>query len=120
LSSTNKNVPRQHDADDDATEGSNDDDDIVVHAIEADIIYSETTSSTVMGHPPATHGNLTLASFLRQISVAHFKLGRATTTTNAEDECDNNDYQRCPALKALGLSALLVRDCNNHLFLGLG
>ena len=94
-SSTDKSVPRRRDADVDAKEGGNDD--VVVDAIEADIIHSETTSSAVIGHPPATHGDLTLASFLRQIRRANFQLGRTTTTTNAE-ECDNDDYL-CPVLK---------------------
>jgi hypothetical protein len=94
-SSTKENDSRLRDVDDDATERSNDDV-VFVDAIEADIIHSETTSSAVMGHPPSTHGDLTLASFLRQIRRANFQHGR-TTTMNA-DERDDDDY-RCPVIK---------------------
>ncbi|KAG2781576.1 hypothetical protein JG687_00001657 [Phytophthora cactorum] len=36
----------------------------LVNAIEADIIWSEAKGTPVMGHPPATDGDLTLAHFL--------------------------------------------------------
>mmetsp|Transcript_14319 Transcript_14319/g.30067 ORF Transcript_14319/g.30067 Transcript_14319/m.30067 type:complete len:312 (-) Transcript_14319:42-977(-) len=45
----------------------------IIHAIEADIIYSEPKDQAVMGHPPAVDGELTLTSFLEQLKRAHFQ-----------------------------------------------
>ena len=54
----------------------------IVHSIEADIIFSANKSTSVMGHPPDTDGELTLSSFLDQIGQAHFQ---SSNHTNAAD-----------------------------------
>lgn len=44
-----------------------------IDSIEADIIYSHAKQQAVMGHPPASDGDLTLYSFLQQLDQAHFQ-----------------------------------------------
>lgn len=45
-----------------------------IQAIEADIIYSARQGCAVMGHPPASDGDLSLASFLEQVARASFQI----------------------------------------------
>ncbi|KAL3781143.1 hypothetical protein ACHAW5_002409 [Stephanodiscus triporus] len=47
-----------------------------------------------MGHPPAAHGDLTLASLLRQIRRANFQHGR-TFAMNADERDDDDLSMSC-------------------------
>ncbi|KAG7389410.1 hypothetical protein PHYBOEH_007520 [Phytophthora boehmeriae] len=54
-----------------------------VNAIEADIIWGEAQQTAVMGHPPATDGDLTLSSFLdamQELSAKILSLWKQTET----------------------------------------
>lgn len=44
-----------------------------IHAIEADVIYSEAKGQSVMGHPPQVDGELTLSSLLHQVRESNFQ-----------------------------------------------
>ena len=44
-----------------------------LQAIEADIIYSESKSQAVMGHPPLTDSDLSLSSLLQQVKHINFQ-----------------------------------------------
>lgn len=44
-----------------------------LHAIEADIIYSESQGISVMGHPPQVDGELALSSLLQQVRQSNFQ-----------------------------------------------
>ena len=46
----------------------------LTQAIEADIIFSASQGCAVMGHPPASDGDLSLASFLEQVSRSSFQI----------------------------------------------
>ncbi|KAL7551825.1 hypothetical protein ACHAWF_015018 [Thalassiosira exigua] len=62
----------------------------LVEAIEADIIYSDSRSRAVMGHPPSVDGDLTLSSFLRQVRDARFQIS---------DAGDDDERTERPVLK---------------------
>ncbi|KAL7443424.1 hypothetical protein ACHAXM_012085 [Skeletonema potamos] len=73
-----------------------------LHAIEADIIYSEAKGISVMGHPPQVDGELTLASLLQQVYRANFQQRRSTSTSDTLDECNilKLDFKSMKALQS--------------------
>ena len=74
-----------------------------IEAIEADIIFSEVKSQAVMGHPPLRDSDLTLASFLHQLSQAKFQQHCSSSTNNpAETEFPvlKLDFKSMTALKS--------------------
>ncbi|KAL7495921.1 hypothetical protein ACHAWT_006728 [Skeletonema menzelii] len=76
-----------------------------VHAIEADIIYSEEKGQSVMGHPPQVDGELTLSSLLHQVHESNFQSAK----TDAEANILKLDFKSMKALKSS------IDDVQNYL-----
>ena len=80
---------------------------VMVEAIEADIIYSQAKLQAVMGHPPMLDGELTLVSFLEQISRANFQprlcggsMQEELPTTTTERPVLKLDFKSMTALQS--------------------
>ncbi|KAK1735265.1 FAM151 family protein, partial [Skeletonema marinoi] len=77
-----------------------------LHAIEADIIYSEAKGQSVMGHPPQVDGELTLALLLQQLNEANFQ---STSMTDTDANILKLDFKSMKALQAS------INDVENYL-----
>lgn len=69
-----------------------------LHAIEADIIYSELQGISVMGHPPQVDGELALSSLLQQVHQSNFQQQQQLHST----KCNilKLDFKSMKALKS--------------------
>ena len=79
-----------------------------LHAIEADIVYSEAKSQSVMGHPPQVDGELTLASLLQQVHQAKFQF-QQLPTCDTKFQILKLDFKSMKALKSS------MNDIENYL-----
>ncbi|KAG7387607.1 hypothetical protein PHYPSEUDO_013857 [Phytophthora pseudosyringae] len=70
-----------------------------VNAIEADIIWGDATQTPVMGHPPATDGDLTFARFLDAMLALAAKF-KSSATSDATALIVKFDFKSSRALEA--------------------
>ena len=72
-----------------------------LHAIEADIIYSEAKGQAVMGHPPQEDGELTLSSLLNQVRRSNFQpLKKQQQLQSTKHNILKLDFKSMKALKS--------------------